>query len=40
VLVRARHNRVFFRPPPEAEGPAREHLRRYGERFALNDPAT
>ena len=40
VLVRVRHNQVFFRPPPEAEGPARGHPRWYGERFALSDPTT
>ncbi len=40
VAVRVRSNRVFFRPPPEAAGPARGHPRWYGERFALDDPTT
>jgi len=40
VVVWMRHNRVFFRPPPEAEGPARGHPRWYGERFVLSDPTT
>ena len=40
VLVRVHSNRVFFRPPPEAEGPAQGHPRCYGERFVLSDPAT
>ena len=40
VVVRVRSNRVFFRPPPEAEGPARGHPRWYGERFVLSDPTT
>ncbi len=31
VRVRVRSNQVFFRPPPEAEGPARGHPRWYGE---------
>jgi len=39
-VVRVRSHRVFFRPPPEAEGSARGHPRWDGERFVLDDPTT
>ncbi len=39
VVVRVRGNRVFFCPPGNARA-ARGHPRWYGERFALDDPAT
>src|SRR3990172_7403270 len=41
TIARVRRNRIFYRPPPqEAEQGGAGHPRWYGERFALQEPAT